>query len=244
MSYTNITNASTVAAAYYVKKNWVYSDETTFLKKHVLGRGAHFMLAPTSFITNALDTIVGLGAGIGAICTLGKHQPTLTAAFNHLSRSNKLAVHPYVHFLKTINPEAKFSGDLENLPPTERIIAMTIGSSYRPARISGDGDGFISDTAITSLKNIARGCYNSDNFLKRHVASRLTYVLLAISCLVTRVVDGVIGVLTGAFSILTVGKFESLNNVAYRALQAPGIINDLFYCTIKFINPWTGTSKA
>lgn len=110
--------------------------------------------------------------------------------------------------------------------------------------ISGDGDGFLSDLVINPLKDIARSCYNSDNFLKRHVASRLTYALLAVSCLVTRAVDGIIGIPAAGLSILTGGKFESLNNLAYRTLQAPGIINDLFYCTIKFINPWTRTSKA
>jgi hypothetical protein len=95
---------------------------------------------------------------------------------------------------------------------------------------------------INSLKALARSCYKSDNFLKRHVASRLTYALLAVSCLATRVADGAIGVAAAGLSVLTGGNFESLNNLAYRTLQAPGIINDLFYCTIKFINPWTGTS--
>lgn len=234
MSYTNVTYASTKPAEHYVASSWVQSDETTFLKKHVLARGAHLLLTPASFITSAVDTIIGLGAGIGAICTLGKHQSTVKVAFNHLSGSNKLFVRPYVNFLQTINPEAKFSGDAANQP---------FGLA-KQAMISGDGDGFLSDLVINPLKNIARSCYNSDNFLKRHVASRLTYALLAVACLVTRAVDGIIGIPAAGLSILTGGKFESLNNLAYRTLQAPGIINDLFYCTIKFINPWTGTSNA
>lgn len=242
MSYTNVTYASTKPAEHYVDSNWVESDKTTFLKKHVLARGAHLLLAPASFITSAVDTIIGLGAGIGAICTLGKHQPTIKAAFNHLSSSNKLVVRPYVNILQTINPKAKFSGDLANQPYVVRYLAQC--TDYKPPMISGDGDGFISDIVINSLKNVARACYNSDNFLKRHVASRLTYALLAVSCLVTRAIDGIIGIPAAGLSILTGGKFESLNNLAYRTLQAPGIINDLFYCTIKFINPWTGTSKA
>lgn len=227
MSYTNVTYASTKPAEHYVDSNWVQSDETTFLKKHVLARGAHILLTPSSFITCAVDTIIGLGAGLGAICTLGKNKQTFKVACSHLSSSNKLFVRPYVNFLKTINPEAKFSGD-----------------AAKQAMISGNGDGFLSDLVIDPLKNIARNCYNSDNFLKRHIASRLTYALLAVSCLVTRAVDGIIGIPAAGLSILTGGKFESLNNLAYRTLQAPGIINDLFYCTIKFINPWTGTSNA
>ena len=239
MSYSNVTYATTKPAEHYVDRNWVQSDETTFLKKHVLARGAHLLLTPASFITSAVDTIIGLGAGIGAICTLGKHRQTFKVASNHLSSSNKLFVRPYVNFLQTINPEAKFSGDAANQPYIVRYLGLA-----KQATISGDGDGFLSDLVINPLKDTARTCYNSDNFLKRHVASRLTYAVLAVSSLVTRAVDGIIGIPAAGLSVLTGGKFESLNNLAYRTLQAPGIINDLFYCTIKFINPWTGTSNA
>jgi hypothetical protein len=239
MSYSNVTYALIKPVENYVDSNWVRPVKTPFIKKHVLARGAHFVLAPASFITSAVDTIIGLGVGIGAICTLGKHYPTFKIAHNHLSGSRGLFVRPYKNLLQTINPEAKFSGDLANESHLVRQLRLA-----KQAKISGDGDGFLSDLVIDPLKDIARSCYNSDNFLKRHVASRLTYALLAISCLVTRVVDGIISIPVAGLSILTGGKFESLNNLAYRTLQAPGIINDLFYCTIKFINPWTGTSKT
>ena len=39
----------------------------------------------------------------------------------------------------------------------------------------------------------------------------------------TRVADGIIGIPATALSILTAGKFESLNNLAYRSLQAPDL---------------------
>jgi len=177
MSYKNITYTLTKPAENYVDSNWVYSRETTFIKKHVLARGAHFVLAPALFITSALDTIVGLGVGIGALCTLGKHKPTYKIASYHLSSANKLFVRPYVNLLRVINPEAKFSGDLDNL---------FIGFA-KQAMISGSGDGFLSDLVANPLLDIARSCYNSDNFLKRHVASRLTYALLAVSYLVSGV---------------------------------------------------------
>lgn len=70
MSYSNVTYATTKPAEHYVDRNWVQSDETTFLKKHFLARGAHLLLTPASFITSAVDTIIGLGTGIGAICTV------------------------------------------------------------------------------------------------------------------------------------------------------------------------------
>jgi hypothetical protein len=221
MSYTNITHAS-IGAIEDCARNWAISDQTNFLQRHILARGTHFILSPASFITSSLDTIIGLVAGIGAICTLGKHRPTLNVTMDHLSGSTMLLARPYVHILLAINPQAKFPGN-------------------RDIAISGDGDGFISDLVINFLSSVAIMCYESDSFLKRHVASRLTFALLAISCLVTRAVDGIIGIPAAGLSILTGGKFESLNNLAYRALQAPSIINDLFCWTIKFINPWAGT---
>ena len=109
MPYTRVTVALTEHASNYVENNWVHSDETSFMKKHVLARGAYFVLAPTSFITSAIDTIIGLELGIGAISTLGKHEPTYSIADNNLFEgSNKLFVLPYVNFLRAINPEAEF----------------------------------------------------------------------------------------------------------------------------------------
>jgi len=223
MAYLNTSYAYLKSAEEYVEDNWVYSDSPSFSKKHLLARGAYFFLAPASLITSAIDTIVGLGAGIGTICTAGRYPQPYKFAMNHLSSSNKLFSHLYLNFLRAINPEAPFMEDGDN-----------------PPRISINGDGFLSDLVISPLRKTARSCYNSNNFLKRHVASRLTYAVLALSCLVTRAVDGVIGIVAASLSILRCGKIESLNHLAYRALQAPGIINDLFYCIIKCINPWTG----
>jgi hypothetical protein len=226
MPYTNITNASVRPARKFVEDNWVRSKETTFLKKQVFARGVHLVLVPASLITSAVDAIIGVGAGIGAICTAGKHTQTYKFAMNHLCNLDRVFVNPYVNFLRAVNPEAQFSTDKNNVA------------------ISSMGDGFLSDLISVKLKNYARHCYNSDNFLKRHVASRLTYAVLAVACLVTRAVDSVIGILAAIFSVFTFGKFESLNNLSYRALQFPGIITDLFYCTLKFINPWAVTAKA
>ena len=55
-----------------------------------------------------------------------------------------------------------------------------------------------------------------------------------------RVVDAIIGVFAGLASLITLGKIGSINNLAHRALQFPGLVKDLFYCGTKFINPWTG----
>lgn len=217
MSYINLTYATIDPVLNYIDSNWC--NKKKLLKTRIFTRGAHLLLIPPSFIISAIDIVIGLGAGIGAVCTLGKHRRTFIIARDHLSMSNNLFLAPYWLFLFTLNPKAA-----------------------KLAMITREDDSFLSDSVITPLKKIARTCYNSDNFLKRHVSSRLTYALLAISCLVTRVADGVIAIPTAGLSILTGGKFVPLNNLAFRTLQAPSLIDDLFYCTIKFINPWTGKS--
>lgn len=240
MTYININCSSIKPTRNYIEENWVHSNQTNFFKKQILARATFLVLAPSSLIIGAVDTIVGLGAAIGSLCTLGKHKPIFEAAISHLASSDKLVALPYLNILQTINPAATLMGDLSNEPEEIRSLAESRG--FVPAMISADGNGFITDRAIHSLKTIAKSCYNSENFLKRHVSSRLTYVLLAISCVVTRAVDGIIGVAAAALSILSMGQFISLNNLAYRSLQTTGIISDLFYCTIKFVNPWTGLS--
>ena len=240
MTYYNITTSTVKLAESYVRSNWVKSDEKNFLKNHIFARCAYLILAPASIITSAVDTIIGLGAAVGTICTFGKHTPTYNIAYKHISFSRNLIVGPYVNILRTINPKAKFTRNLEDECYAKRHFGTK--PDYTPPLVSVDGDGFTSNLVKDPLKNKARSCYNSDNFLKRHISSRLTYALLAVSCIVTRAVDGIIGIPAAALSILTGGKFKTLNNLTFRALQAPAIIDDLFYCTIKFINPWTGTT--
>jgi hypothetical protein len=216
MAYNTIAYATTREAYQYVTNNWVNSTETTFLKKQVLARGAFLALAPASLITIGVDTILGIGSGIAAICTLGKHKPIRKFASRHIVEANELFAVPYRSFLKAINPIAKLD--------------------------------FTSGYMVTSLTqplfDMADICKKSDNYLKKQVASRLTYALTAIACLVTSVVDGIFSLSFVALSILTAGKLKDVNNLAYKSLKAPGVIDDLYYLTLVTINPWVFEQKA
>lgn len=219
---------------HYVEKNWDNSYDC--VKREVFARGAHLALVPISTVTSALDTIVGSLAGLGAIGTAGLHKPTVELYRRNIDSSRKIAARPFVNFLKFINPAAKFSGD-ENFVLSDYFDG---DEDYNKPKISGDGNGFITNGVSKYMSKAAIEFSFSQNVFKRHVLSRLTYALMGIASLVTRAVDGAIGLVAAAFSIITAGKFESLNNLAYRGLQAPGIIGDLFSCAIKFINPWAG----
>lgn len=212
MTKTTLSKLSTEKTQQFVEENWVNPPQSDVTRRQVLSRGAYLALVPTTFITRALDTIIGMGIGIGAVCTLGKNENILRKAFNFLYSSHQLIEDPFCNFLKAINIEAKL-----HRKPYQFYIPM-------------------------ELKSTAKKYYQSSNFLERHVVSRLTYVLLALACIITRVVGLVLGVLLAPLTIVTCGNYSSLNVLTCKALQAPGIIHDLFFCTIKFINPSAGKS--
>lgn len=198
-----------------------FEKSDNFVKKHVKGRCARLILIPASFTTCALDTIYGLGVGIGAICTGGKKTKLSTTAFNYLTNSNLMLSIPYSNLLRMINPKAEISSKALN-----------------------HCDGILSHTVNFSLKGLASKynqthwrCMISNNSFKHHIASRLTYALLAVACVVARAVDGIIGVAAATLSIVTVGKFTRLNDLAWKTLQPTGIIEDLWFCTMHCINP-------
>lgn len=218
MTYINLTQSlalpSANGAATYIDQNWVTLNETTFMGRHFFSRAVQLTCIPVFFTAMALDTIIGVGVGVGAVCTLGRHIPTSCFAINHLNSADYLFAGFYEHFLRAINPKAQFSDEVENTM------------------------GFFPNLPIKRLAKLALSYRSSDNFLKQHVVSRLTYTLLAVSCVVTRIADAIICIVPVTLSVLTVGKFQSLNDVAYRTLQPSGILVDLFFCTIKILNPW------
>jgi hypothetical protein len=214
----------------YPIENLAYDqkDSDSFVKRHVLARGRFLALAPSFFITSAISTIVGMGMGLGTILTLGKYPKTFKAATTYLNYSHQLLMRPYICFLKAINPKANFPKDCLN--NKTRVNTNSLIDSYMIKPV------------IMPLHNKAEEYAKSNNSLQRHVASRLTYALLAISCLVVGAVSGVIGIPAAALSILTLGTSKSINIFTYDNFKVTSIIYDLFYLTIKFINPWASTN--
>lgn len=211
MTYINTTKALVAPFRRHVKNNWVDSSETNFLKKEIFARGAYLILTPASFVTHCLDVILGVGLGIGVLCS-GRTKSPLYKTYNlHIKNSEKIISDLYVNFLRAINPTADI--------------------------VRRGEDGFLSHAFIQGFVNHKEKWAESKNFLKRHVATRLKYALMAVSCVISRLADGIIGLSAGSLSLLTAGTIPILNHIAYRGLQITGIIDDLLYCTVKCINP-------
>lgn len=172
-----------------------------------MGRHDILLLAPKSFIVCALDTILGLGGGIAAICTLGRNQATCDFTIAHLSYSTIVLSKPYEFILKAINPKAN------------DYNTSFLGKLVKP--LLDKGDEFA----------------KADNFLKREVASRLTFGLAGIVAVIRRIVGAIIAIPVTCLSLLAAGRVECLNKTAIETLTSTGIIWDVFFYTLKILNP-------
>lgn len=226
MSYKCISKETVRPAANYIDNNWVRAPDANFLQKQVIARGGNLCLAPASLITAAVDTIMGLGAMLASVITLGLHRPTLKFTGNHITQSENLLLNPYRHLMKTINPEIQFAKDKEAWDP------------LNPPLITAEGNGFFANVCVP-IFNSVKEYSKFDDFYTRHITIRLTSAVLAMAAIITRIADAIICLPAAALSLITLGSFESLNNLASRSLSAPAIIRDLVYCTIVFVNPNT-----
>lgn len=165
-----------------------------------------------------LDGLIGVGAGGATLVTGGSIPGLNDYAFSHLYTFQEVLTGPYRYFLKTIDPTPKFH----------------FGNEWTDA----GGMGWITDYFIDELGQSASQHTQSDSLFRQHVLSRLTYGLLAIACIVGRLADAILSIPFTLLSICTLGKFTEINNIAYRTLQAPNLVGDLFLCAAHFINPF------
>lgn len=131
----------------------------------------------------------------------------------------------YIDFLNLINPKAKcVLRNAENLNPKDEFY------------IYADGGGFFPEFTTKKLKHLANYLQNQNNFHK-HVTARIIYLAAACLCPFARLGDAVIACVVAPISLITCGKYVSINNLAYRTLQFPGIVYDLHYNLSHFLNP-------
>lgn len=224
MPYVSLTQTLIDPAQDYVRNNLSNrinsfdgkEIEVTFFKREILARGAHLGLTPANALIKTVDTFVGLIGSVGVILTLGRHEDTLNFSDRHLVNCKTIVSQSYSHLLKFINPHASCDN----------------WESY----VKEGRHGYLTNYTHP-IRRFAKESVKSENFFKRNISSRLGFAALAVACVVTRVADAILSVITMALSLVTVGLFKKVNNVALRSAQAMGLTHDLFYCATKILNP-------
>ena len=179
-------------------------------ENQVYMRGVYLVLTPASFATRSLDTVIGLGGAMATFATLGKSKKVYTFAARHLSSSRSLLAEPYSYMVCTLNPRAE-------APETAPFNPM--------------------DSKI--LNDLSEKFDTSTNIVQRHIISRATYAVRGLTCVVTSAAQGAVALISAPLSILTFGKAEWLNGLTFRTLHATNLATNIFYCSTKFINPWS-----
>src|ERR1700733_4891717 len=211
MPYINLT---TTIAQPCIEAGQDFSNSSDGFKRHVVARASYLFAASLSVATGIADTVIGLASRIGSLVTLGTFTRINEIAKNHMRSLQELLAKPYFCLLRAINIHANVE-----IPP--KCI------------------GFAADS-IKIFKEKAKNYRNTNDFIKKHINSRLNYLLFGIAALVTRAIDQIISKIAVLFSLITAGSIlPKVNEAAFRALMFPNLINDLTYSVIKVINPWT-----
>lgn len=194
-------------------------SESGSLKQGIQRRAVHLITTPVFVVTDLVDTLLGVGMTIATLATAGQNKTIRGVAMIELEASANLLSVPYRHLLQTINPEAQFNGAENDL--------------------NDSGNGLLASIVKTGLQKFVNTQKESNSFFRRHVTTRLGHGLMLLSAPLTRTADLAIGLVAALFSFLTLGKIPTLNKVASKALEAPGIMRDLFQGVVKTINPYS-----
>lgn len=200
-------------------------EKSTFSAANNLSRVRNAACVSLTLISSLFDTVTGIAESIlalpaaflheiGAIKKTGIIEDTSLRLVN----SNFIMAAPFGYLVRSINPKA-FRPDY-----------------CPPSQVNLHGLGLIADKVHSLLAVIT----SSKNSFVRHIASRLCWALAPIAFIIARIADGIIGLTAAPFALLLCGRSTTLNNIAYRGLQAPGLIFDLFTCAVCFISPGLG----
>jgi len=176
-------------------------------------RAAFLTLVPLSLITSITDVVTGVFGILAEAATLGNNEQLVKGTNVQLKASRFIACGPYLNLLKAINPHAPFTKRRETI-------------------------GYLAKSFITPTFKMFTTCKKSPRLFHRQISTRLTVALSLVAATVSRVLDAIISLIAAPLSIVTFGKFQRINDIALNALKAPGLIFDLHYSTLLFINPF------
>lgn len=170
-------------------------------------RGNHLYDALEETVSGINQLFSGVILGLFSLATFGLKEKNTTDATHHLLHGGVAASAVYSCFLKSLNPEAEISQ-----------ISLFGAPLY-----------WINNQAFTFAK--------SPHLIKKHLFSRGAYAALAVSAVIIRIAEGVIGLIATIFSCLTLGIFPRLNLLASSGLRFPLLLRDLFLSATNFIHP-------
>ncbi|CDZ81757.1 hypothetical protein BN1013_02293 [Candidatus Rubidus massiliensis] len=238
MSYFNLSksiHSPLKRYAYELSDIHNTSKSLQFVKKECFSRFINLSSIPIGLITSLFDTIIGMLFSVISISLLSLNKRVYKLSINHL-RSQKVILRIiYVHVLRIFQPTIKFKKEKHNNSPY--VVRQTI-PQQKDLKISASGNGYLSEYIVEPLKNIARSNIKSNSLIKRHISSRLIFSCILLSSIISRIGDAILSTICIFPVLLSVGKFQSLNNLVYRAIQFPGVVEDVFYSITKIGNPF------
>lgn len=205
-----------------------------FIKFHVMSRLCNAISIPLGLISSILDTIIALGATFSAVCSGGKHLPSLQVYRYTMDNVAELLPKTFLSLLRIINPDAK----LNTLSEEECLMDSNERTLLCLKKFKLNGLGPLSGAFVLLLNDPSINLIDSDNFLKKHIVYRLLFTATIIPSLVTRVADFAIGIFAGILSISTLGLSSNLNTLAYNSLFVSGVLGEIPRAAIILINPW------
>ncbi len=194
---------------------------SNFFQNQIVARGKNAVVIPAVLLEKIGDLIHGGCLAISSVLTLSLDRYKFNQAVDSLSQGGKILAKTFENVLGTLNPQNIYVfGDLS--------------FSYKHS-CAGHNSQFKRGHEIFNEKVLARGTP-----FGAHVSNRFMALGALLKIIFFRVIDTVICLFAVPAAILTLGKIEKLNEVAYSTLHFPVVLADIFFFTTKIFNPWAG----
>ncbi len=185
-------------------------DSHNSIVNKVFSRCAYGMLIPVSLITRSVDTCVGLATWTFCVLTFGnKKLCTFTA--HELYSSRFLLADPFKFSLKTYTPRSSFT-------------------------IEADGESSLVKEKVVEIHTLSDKSELND--LRKHLRLRMDFAKLVIESIVLALLKTAFSVSSVSLAFYTKGVDGDNNTLAYNMLTMTGVVDDLFFTTMRVVNPW------
>lgn len=165
------------------------------------------------------DALLGLGSAFLSLLPLEGR----TANFTQCQDLTNFLKHllPIRFLLECINPRAPFPSSCKTKTHVQFIVRPTIDttSSHKPWFYYSE-EGIIGVRSRNFFMNVALDLRKSKNLFHKHVSTRGCYLLMAITAIVARSLDLIVGVVAAVVAIALLGTNGSMNNLAVCGLSA------------------------